>query len=299
MAKKSSYKSSQFLNFTEDSYLEQSSRPFCAAIFLLPFIIFYEVGTIFINTDVLHQSQIRVVAFVWLQNLLEQLGFGSRLAWMAPPIAVLAILVAQQLASKKRWRFNFSLVGPMGVECIMLAVPLIVLSLFLNTSATGQGSAEQLHRDLNYAQQRVSVCAAAEIVADEQGDVIIIGGRRLFADIVTGIGAGIYEELVFRLILICILMLVFQDILRMSSVNSAVLSVLISAALFSAHHHIFFVDGVLNQTMPFNWTEFIFRAAAGIYFAGLFAVRGFGIAAGTHAFYDTMAVLINAMFFDA
>ena len=85
----------------------------------------------------------------------------------------------------------------------------------------------------------------------------------------------------------------------MSSVNSVLLSVLISAAFFSAHHHIFFVDGILNQTMPFNWTEFIFRAAAGIYFAGLFAVRGFGIAAGTHAFYDTMAVLINAMFFDA
>jgi hypothetical protein len=84
---KHSYASSQLLNFTRDSYLERTSRPIYAIVFLLPFIIFYEVGTILINTDVLSQYQVRVVAFVWLQDLLARLGTGDRVAWVAPPTA--------------------------------------------------------------------------------------------------------------------------------------------------------------------------------------------------------------------
>jgi len=282
MAERDKYQVSQFLNFAEDSYLEQTSRPVCAVMFLLPFIIFYELGTILINTDVLNQSQVRVVAFLWLQNFLEGLGFGSKLAWVAPPVAVMAILLAQQVASKKRWRFNYNVMGPMAAECVMLAVPLIVLSLFLNTSAPA-----------GVAAGRLESVAACSVAAAGQ----VVGNGSLFADIVTGIGAGIYEELVFRLILICFLMLLFQDVFRLGRANSIVLSVLVSAAMFSAHHHIFFVNGRLSQAAAFNWTEFGFRTIAGVYFAVLFAVRGFGIAAGTHAFYDIMAVLVNTIFF--
>jgi hypothetical protein len=43
--------------------------------------------------------------------------------------------------------------------------------------------------------------------------------------------------------------------------------------------------------------EFGFRAVAGVYFAVLFAIRGFGITAGTHAFYDIIATIINSVFF--
>jgi len=120
----------------------------------------------------------------------------------------------------------------------------------------------------------------------------------LLANIVTAIGAGIYEELVFRLILICLLMIVFQDFLKFNHRNSVVFSIIISAALFSAHHHWIFSGGVY-QSLPFDWTAFSFRTIAGIYFAILFAVRGFGITAGTHAFYDILATLINVLFFKA
>jgi len=74
---------------------------------------------------------------------------------------------------------------------------------------------------------------------------------------------------------------------------------MVSAALFSAHHHIVWLDGRLGRSAPFCWTEFGFRTIAGVYFAILFAVRGFGITAGTHAFYDIIATVVNAMFFDA
>jgi len=119
----------------------------------------------------------------------------------------------------------------------------------------------------------------------------------LLANVVTGIGAGIYEELIFRLVLICVLMIVFQDILGFSHTNSIVLSVLVSAALFSAHHHMDLLSGQVNHKDMFTWTEFGFRTIAGVYFAILFAVRGFGITAGAHAFYDIIATVINAVFF--
>jgi membrane protease YdiL (CAAX protease family) len=114
---------------------------------------------------------------------------------------------------------------------------------------------------------------------------------------VTGVGAGIYEELVFRLILICALMVLFQDVIGLSHQNAVVLAIMISAALFSAHHHIVWIDGHLGRGAPFHWTEFGFRTIAGVYFAVLFAIRGFGIAAGTHAFYDIIATFVNVLFF--
>jgi membrane protease YdiL (CAAX protease family) len=120
----------------------------------------------------------------------------------------------------------------------------------------------------------------------------------LMADIVTSIGAGIYEELVFRLILICLLMILFQDVMQLERGSSIVLSILVSAALFSAYHHVDFLSGRLNPTDPFSLTKFAFRAIAGVYFAVVFAIRGFGITAGAHAFYDIIATVLNAAFYE-
>ncbi|MFH1718686.1 MAG: CPBP family intramembrane glutamic endopeptidase [Planctomycetota bacterium] len=291
----------QLFNFTRDSYLERTSRPIYAIVFLLPLIVFYELGTFQINTDVLNQSQIRVVAFVWLQNALESLGFGGKFAWVAPPLAVVVILMGLQITSGKQWRFWFGDVLPMTIECVMLAVPLIVLTLFLNSPMVTRITAGQLDgREIRACGQGLTNCSAATDIslsstADQGG--IDRPDRPLLANVVTGIGAGIYEELVFRLILICLLMLLFQDALRFTHLNSIVLSVLISAAMFSAHHHIDFLSGRPNAIDPFNLTKFIFRTVAGIYFAALFAIRGFGITAGTHAAYNIIAVSITARFF--
>jgi len=296
MAHKNKNKTEQLFEFAQDSYFERTSRPVYAIFFLLPFIIFYELGTIFINTDVLNQSQVRVVAFVWLRIFLEYLGFGSKLSWVAPPLAVIIILVSIQLVSRKQWRFLFFDIGPMALECILLAVPLIVLTLFLNSGTSGEGEINRFDSTVTSIQaEAATVCSA---VAGEGPAVGAKGnGGKLMADIVTGIGAGIYEELIFRLIFISVLMIFFQDILRMGQKHSIIFSVIISAAMFSAHHHIIFLNGQFAPTAPFNWTEFSFRAIAGVYFAALYAIRGFGITAGTHAFYDIIAVLINVRFF--
>jgi len=295
------YSVSQLFNFAQDSYFERTSRPIYAVFFLLPFIVFYEAGAILINTDLLrHYWQGRVVAFSWLQEFLAHLGFGSKFGWVATPLAVVVILTALQLTSRKQWRFLFGDILPMAVECILLAVPLIVFSMFLSGSGQQQGDINRFTDSAIRIQADVALrCSSVTndvlpATAESSGNAGKWQG--LLANIITGIGAGIYEELIFRLILIIALMVLFQDILQFGRKLSIILSILISAALFSAYHHIIYLDGQFVQSNPFNWLEFSFRTIAGIYFAVLFAIRGFGITAGAHAFYDIIAVFMNALF---
>ncbi len=294
--------SNQWFNFTKNSYLERTSRPVYAIVYLLPLIIFYELGTIFINTDVLSQTQVRVVAFVWLQEMLRHLGFSGKFLWAAPALVVVVILLAYQLVSKKSWWVSFSDMLPMTIECVLLAIPLIVLSLFLNSATTPK------HGRINDVVPRAVVvqCAAKQNTTSakpqyQHPKATVVAKPKpqssLLADIVTGIGAGIYEELLFRLMLICAIMLLLQDVIGINQHSAVIVAVLLSAALFGAHHHIDFLTGRANQSDLFDWSKFAFRTMAGIYFAALFAIRGFGITAGTHAFYDIIATLINAIIF--
>lgn len=296
MNDKGKYSTSQLFNFAKDSYFERTSRPVYALIFLLPFIVFYEVGTILINTDVLNQTQVRVVAFVWLQKGLEYIGLTGKMAWLAPPLVVVIILIALQMTCRKSWRVWVNDMPAMAAECVLLALPLIVLSLFLISNSpsqervgTGQSAGGAAVIQNIGGLNNFSATSGDNAEPGEKED--------LLANIVTSIGAGIYEELVFRLILICLLMIVFQNLMGMGHNNAIVGSVLVSAALFSAHHHIDFLSGQFSQSEPFEITRFIFRTIAGIYFAGLFAIRGFGITAGTHAFYDIIAVLVRTFWF--
>jgi membrane protease YdiL (CAAX protease family) len=273
----------QLVNYLRDSYLDRTSRPVYALAYLMLFIVIYEIGTILISPETLNQAQEdmswlqdRVVSFVWLQNALGYIGFSQRFAWVAPPLAVMLILLGLQISSKTPWKVYPADLIPMTVECILLAIPLIVLCLAINRSVSPQSA----------------------VVAMQTSTTLETVSSGFWGNIVTGIGAGIYEELVFRLVLICILMILFQDMLKLDRTISVVLSILISAVLFSLHHHFFFLNGSLHSGEAFSFMKFTFRLLAGVYFAVLFAVRGFGIAAGTHAYYDIIAAILNAIVYN-
>lgn len=292
------------LNFTSGSYLERTARPVYAVLFLLPFIILYEVGTITINTNILNHSQVRVVAFVWMQELLQSIGLGGKFAWAAPGLAVIIILLSQQVTSRKDWHVWLGDFVPMLIECTLLAIPLIVLTFFLNFMSVNIEK-QHLSSDNSYTiTADINSPETGTVASDSSRNASILASPALenqkhsvWANIVTGIGAGIYEELVFRLVLICILLMVLQDVFKMSHGSAIALAVCVSAALFSAHHHIDFLTGMENTADPFDWAKFTFRTIAGVYFAFLYAIRGFGITAGTHSFYNIIAVSITAGFF--
>jgi membrane protease YdiL (CAAX protease family) len=64
------------------------------------------------------------------------------------------------------------------------------------------------------------------------------------------------------------------------------LGLVASSLLFAAAHYV----GPLGDA--FDLYSFTFRTLAGMFFAILFVVRGFGIAAGTHALYDVLVGLL-------
>ena len=70
------------------------------------------------------------------------------------------------------------------------------------------------------------------------------------------------------------------------AVLASTLAVTASALLFSLAHH----AGTPGEA--FTWFAFIFRWLAGVYFAWVFVVRGFGVAVGTHTAYD---ILVGAV----
>jgi membrane protease YdiL (CAAX protease family) len=97
------------------------------------------------------------------------------------------------------------------------------------------------------------------------------------------IGAGLYEELVFRVLLVGGLALLFRGLME-SSTQAYVLAALVGAALFSGAHYV----GPLGD--PFALPSFTFRFLFGLALNALFLGRGFGVAAWTHALYDVMVV---------
>ena len=95
------------------------------------------------------------------------------------------------------------------------------------------------------------------------------------------LGAGVYEEALFRLALVPCFFGALR-LLQTPTVLASSLAVTASALLFSLAHH------AGSPGEAFTWFAFIFRWLAGVYFAWVFVVRGFGVAVGTHSAYDML-----------
>jgi hypothetical protein len=285
----------------DNSYYARTARPIYGLWFILPFIILYETLVLLVNPQLLSQpaSNVRgaVVSFVWVQNFLQTLGMTTKNAWLFAPAVVILTLITLQITCRQSWKVKLTDFLIMAGECIVLAIPLIVLALVLNRAPKPQSTAGVFNE--------ITVCSTiAPLQTDQPSDGNSrqtgtgLHCRSVKMDILTGIGAGIYEELIFRLVLISISMTFFELILGMPKLNSIIASVIISSVLFSLHHHFVFLNGQFENAEIFRIMPFAFRTIAGVFFAIIFAVRGFGIAAGTHAFYDIIATLLNAWLFE-
>jgi hypothetical protein len=100
-----------------------------------------------------------------------------------------------------------------------------------------------------------------------------------FLDIVViSAGAGLHEELIFRLLGIGGLSWLLAG--AMGEKQAWVMALLISSLTFSLAHHL----GPSGEA--FEFAAFCYRALAGVMFALIYQVRGFAVAVWTHAIYD-------------
>src|SRR5690606_26849470 len=210
-------------------------------------IIIYELGGRLGGGDPSYRAEI--VAFRLLQDFFNLFSATGR---SLPALAVVGILLSWHIARNDTWRIRPGTLLGMGMECTLLGIPLILLSV------------------------AVVRMAAIPLSTATSPDFLTL--------IALSLGAGIYEELVFRLAAMTLLSLLFVDLLKFRKGTSLVLMVVVPALLFSLSHYL--------GNESFSWPSFTFRTAAGIYFGILFLCRGFGITAGTHAAYDAWIVCL-------
>jgi hypothetical protein len=110
----------------------------------------------------------------------------------------------------------------------------------------------------------------------------------LTANLVGSLGAGIFEELVFRLGLMSALVWVGLRAIRAWSLpqwSAGVIAVAASALAFAWFHHL--------CGEPFDQRRFLFRTMAGVLLGLLMWARGYGVCVYTHALYNVYFYLGN------
>jgi hypothetical protein len=113
------------------------------------------------------------------------------------------------------------------------------------------------------------------------------GGLGLATQLMVSLGAGIYEELLFRVLLVGTLAWMGRRVLGWGPVPAGVLATVLGALIFSAFHYI----GPYGDRLELG--SFAFRTIAGVLFSGLYLLRGFGITAWTHALYDVFLAVMG------
>jgi membrane protease YdiL (CAAX protease family) len=220
----------------------------------LPLLALYEVGILLANGG--QMMQVRVGADVWLKSLLALLG-GT--GWMALGLVVLLIGAAVFWAERRRRppiRARFF--GLIVAESLGYAVVLA----FLVGGVVG----------LLFGVWALPANALAQVARMPLG-----------LQLALSIGAGLYEELVFRVLLVGGLFLLVRRFVPARN-RAYLVAALVGALLFSLVHYV----GAYGD--PFTLASFSFRFLFGLALNGVFLLRGFAVAAWTHALYDVLVV---------
>ncbi len=106
--------------------------------------------------------------------------------------------------------------------------------------------------------------------------------------LMVSLGAGIYEELLFRVILVSALAFFAARVLKLRTLPAGVFAVVVGAFIFSAFHYI----GPYGD--PLQLQSFVYRMVGGLVFSAMYLLRGFGITAWTHALYDVILLLVQS-----
>lgn len=253
----------------DDDYWAATKHPWACVLFVLPLLAIYELGLY--ATGHSAPENLRNGADVWLRAGLSAIGLSP--AYAAPCLLLFILVMWGFLRREGRCFDKAGVWLGMTIESAAYALVLVALS---------QGVWHVLLRADNVlGQPSHRIAALLQFSAGASPG----SPEPLWGQMVSYVGAGIYEETIFRLLLYAGLLRLFSWADVATSFNT-LLAAIASAVLFAGAHHL----GPYGD--PFNLYLFSFRTFAGVYFAWLYRLRGFGIAVGAHAGYDVCVGLI-------
>lgn len=215
----------------------------------VPLFLIYEALILISQPNA--EQIVRISVDVWMKSLFSWAGVNA-----VSVSLLIMLLLGLFILYKERERLKelkFSYFPIMLAECLLYAIVVALISNAL-VSLIFNISASDTLNSLSYLQK-----------------------------LALSLGAGLYEELFFRVILVTVLILIFNKVFP-KKWASVVAAVTLSALLFSAVHYI----GSLGDA--FTLSSFLYRFLFGLLLNGIYITRGFGVAAWTHALYDVLVI---------
>jgi hypothetical protein len=170
--------------------------------------------------------------------------------------AMLVVYAAVVVVLRRRGHFDPRAFGPMLAESALYALTMGSIILFVMNSVIG-----------------VLPGLSVGGTGMGMGDVLVISA-----------GAGFHEELVFRVIIMGGLAWMLTGITGKG--RAWMIALVVSSVVFSLAHHV----GPSQEA--FTFAAFVYRTLAGAFFAIVYQVRGFAVAAWTHALYDVFVLSV-------
>ena len=252
--------SSESLSSPEESYWNESRRPLFILIFLLPLILIYEIGLAFMpdSSGGSGDNGVTNLAHASIMRFFEAVGIMWTNGLYLGGALIVLILLAWHLFNRDSWRFKPVFLLWMFFESLILMVPLLVFAGFLSGG------------------WHLGVSGG-----------IPLGQLGLQSKVLISVGAGLYEELVFRMVLIAVFHTLLVDVIELTNRTGTFIAVMISAAAFTIYHPL---GAGIEGNGGFSFLKVMFYFLAGLYFGLIFLWRGFGIVVAVHAFYDIVTI---------
>lgn len=242
-----------------DAYVVATTTPMTAAALSLPLLVIYGLGTILLPEA---RNGVDLVSSL-LASAFRAMGAGQSAPVAAYYAGFYGLLAAANVGLvvylRRKGQFEGRVFVPLLIECSVYAVIVGTLSSTLTRQVL-----ETIH-----------AAAVLPLAATEKMGAI--------TGIFVSAGAGLHEEFVFRLVGIGGVARAWLGPKWHEQLGKVALIVVVSSLLFSAVHHI---------VEDFAFQVFLFRTIAGLVFAVLYLLRGFAVAAWTHALYDVWVIVI-------
>lgn len=247
---------------------------------MLPFLLAYEIGLVLMPADVINGGDAIVMRLG--APIVKNLGVSGSFVSV---LFVAAAFVFWQIRRKGKWKVYPHVLAAMYLESLFFAVLLfLALQFFVQHTAVEPRNTKE-RASIQAQHPRESAAQSTEPARLVPCAKRSAAGTPELRDFILFCGAGVFEELVFRVMLLGLLMLVLTRLLHMEHAYAAAWSVALGALIFAAFHHI----GSGGEKFELN--AFIQRLFAGLFFSAIYVNRSFGVAAASHAMYDILVGL--------
>jgi|FLOH01.1.fsa_nt_gi membrane protease YdiL (CAAX protease family) len=219
-------------------YYIKVSKSFQYSIILTaPLAVFYELSTLLLFST--QSYELRNTADIFIRDWINQIGLDAPFLISILFALLFIIMIGLGIQREEKYPIISKYFMFMILESIGLGIILYLLLMAINGALTMQ----MLNSDVATVQLNLAI------------------------------GAGIYEELIFRVILIPIIMMTFMRGFQFKKGMSVFLAIVGSSTIFSFFH-------LLIE--PFTLQAFMSRFLGGMFLSTVYVWRGYGITVYTH-----------------